>query len=158
MLQNEKYKGDALLQRAYTIDFLSKKRAENNEEVPKYYVENSHPAIIDEEIWEAVQLETERRKAYGEKHGIKQIDFAKVEDNPFVARVICGECGSSFGRKTWNSTDKSLKRRIWQCNRKYEVKGEVRCVNKHIDDEVLYKAFISTFNALIENNEYFIEK
>jgi site-specific DNA recombinase len=70
MLSNEKYKGDALFQKTYTIDFLSKKRAENNGEVPQYYVEESHPAIIDKDMWEAVQLEMDRRKAFAEKHGI----------------------------------------------------------------------------------------
>jgi hypothetical protein len=59
MLTNEKYKGDALLQKTYTVDFLTKKRVENKGEVPQYYVEESHPAIIDKETWEAVQLEAE---------------------------------------------------------------------------------------------------
>lgn len=158
MLQNEKYKGDALLQKIYTVDFLTKERAVNNGEVPMYYVEKSHPAIIGKEIWEAVQLEMQRRKDYMDSNGVKQLDFIKVEDNPFSGRVICGECGSAFGRKTWNSTDESLKRRVWQCNKKYEKKGEVRCKNKHIDEEILYKAFISSFNALVENKENFLEK
>jgi hypothetical protein len=50
MLSNEKYKGEALLQKTYTTDFLTKKRVENNRAVPKYYVEESHPAIIDKDI------------------------------------------------------------------------------------------------------------
>lgn len=158
MLQNEKYKGDALLQKTYTVDFLTKERAVNNGEVPMYYVEKSHPAIIDKEMWEAVQLEMQRRKDYMESHGVGQLDFTKVEDNPFTGRVICGNCGSAFGRKTWNSTDQNLKRRVWQCNRKYEKKGQVRCKNKHIDEEVLYKAFVSSFNALVENKKEFIGK
>ncbi|NLK44281.1 MAG: recombinase family protein [Tissierellia bacterium] len=158
MLQNEKYKGDALLQKTYTVDFLTKERAVNNGEVPMYYVEQSHPAIIDKEIWEAVQLEMQRRKDYMESHGVGQLDFTKVEENPFTGRVICGNCGSAFGRKTWNSTDQNLKRRVWQCNRKYEKKGRVGCKNKHIDEEVLFKAFISSLNVLVENKEHFIEK
>ena len=47
---------------------------------------------------------------------------------------------------------------MWQCNRKYEKKGEVSCKNKHLDEEILYKAFVSSFNALVENKEHFIEK
>lgn len=158
MLQNEKYKGDALLQKTYTVDFLTKERAVNNGEVPMYYVEKSHPAIIDKEMWEAVQREMERRKEYMERYRVRQLDFVKVEDNPFTGRAICGNCGSAFGRKTWNSTDENLKRRVWQCNKKYEVKGKVKCKNKHIDEAVLYKAFVSSFNALVENKEHFIEK
>ncbi len=40
-----------------------------------------------------------------ERHEVKQLDFVKVQDKPFTGRIICGECGSAFGRKTWNSTD-----------------------------------------------------
>lgn len=47
---------------------------------------------------------------------------------------------------------------MWRCNKKYEIKGEKLCNNKHIDDKVLYQAFINTFNALIENKEYFLKK
>lgn len=157
ILSNEKYKGDALLQKTYTVDFLTKKRAVNNGEVPMYYVEESHPAIIDKEIWEAVQLEMERRRAFAEKYNISKLDYATV-DNPFAGRVICGHCGSPFGRKVWNSTDERLRRVVWRCNKKYEVKGKKSCENKHIDDKVLYQAFVNTFNEMIENKNYFMEK
>jgi site-specific DNA recombinase len=157
MLSNEKYKGDALLQKTYTVDFLTKKRVENNGEVPQYYVEESHPPIINKEMWEAVQLEMERRKDFAERYNISKLDYATVE-NPFAGRVICGHCGSSFGRKVWNSTDERLRRIIWRCNKKYVVKGEKGCENKHIDDRVLYQAFVNTFNAMIENKDYFVEK
>ena len=76
MLTNEKYKGDALLQKTYTVDFLSKKRAENNGQVPQYYVENSHPAIIDKEMLDAVQLEMERRRNFTLRHGIQKLEYA----------------------------------------------------------------------------------
>lgn len=157
MLSNEKYKGDALLQKTYTVDFLTKKRVENNGEVPQYYVEESHPAIIDKEMWEAVQLEMERRRAFAKKYNISKVDYATV-GNPFAGRVICGHCGSTFGRKLWNSTDERLRRVVWRCNKKYEVKGKKSCENKHIDDIVLYQAFANTFNAMIENKDYFMEK
>jgi hypothetical protein len=157
MLSNEKYKGEALLQKTYTVDFLSKKRVKNKGEVPQYYVEESHPAIIDKEIWRAVQLEMDRRKAFAEKYNISKVDYATV-DNPFAGRVICGHCGSTFGRKVWNSNNERLRRIIWRCNKKYVVKGEKNCENKHIDNQVLYQAFINTFNAMVENKDYFIEK
>ncbi len=57
MLRNEKYKGDSLLQKTYTADFLTKKQVKNNGQIEQYYVKDSHPAIIPEEEWEAVQLE-----------------------------------------------------------------------------------------------------
>ena len=157
MLTNEKYMGDALLQKTYTVDFLNKKRAENTGQVPQYYVEDSHPAIIDKEMWEAVQLEMERRRDFARKYGIQKLESA-TEDNPFAGRVICGSCGHAYGRKVWNSTDDRLRRIIWRCNGKYVVKGEKGCESRHIDDGVLYQAFVDVFNAMIENKAYFIGK
>ena len=157
MLSNEKYKGDALLQKTYTVDFLTKKRVENNGEVPQYYVEESHPAIIEKETWEAVQLEMERRRAFAEEYGISKVDYATV-NNPFAGKIICGCCSSPFGRKVWNSNDERLRRVIWRCNNKYKVKGEKGCENKHIEDKLLYQVFINSFNAIIENKDYFKEK
>ena len=157
MLTNEKYKGDALLQKTYTVDFLSKKRADNNGEVPQYYVEDSHPAIIDREMWAAVQLEMERRRNFALQYGIRKLEYATT-DNPFAGRVICGSCGQVFGRKVWNSTDDRLRRIIWRCNGKYVEKGKKGCDSRHIDDGALYQAFVEVFNAIVENRDYFIEK
>lgn len=120
-------------------------------------MEDSHPAIIDKEMWEAVQLEMERRKAYAAKHGIQKLEYATT-DNPFAGRVICGSCGKIFGRKVWNSTDERLRRIIWRCNGKYTAKGEKGCESRHIDDGVLYQAFVNTFNAMIENKDFFMGK
>lgn len=62
MLENEKYKGDAILQKSYTVDFLTKKRAMNQGEIQKFYIEDDHEALIEPWIWECVQLEIQRRK------------------------------------------------------------------------------------------------
>jgi site-specific DNA recombinase len=133
MLSNEKYKGDALLQKTYTVDFLAKKRVVNKGEVPRYYVEESHPPIIDKETWEAVQLEMERRRAFAEKHQNQKIDYAS-DQQPFAGRVICGNCGRAYGRKVWNSTDERHRRIVWRCNiqqtgRKdnYSGRGQINC-------------------------------
>ena len=56
ILTNEKYKGDALLQKVYTTDFLSKKKKKNEGEVPQYYVEGNHEAIIPPAVFDNVQL------------------------------------------------------------------------------------------------------
>jgi DNA invertase Pin-like site-specific DNA recombinase/uncharacterized protein YdeI (YjbR/CyaY-like superfamily) len=157
ILSNEKYKGDALLQKTYTVDFLTKKRVENKGEVPQYYVEDSHEAIIDKEMWEAVQLEKERRSVFAEKHKLQKIDHG-LKDNPLAGKVICGDCGRAFGRRTWKGANEILKRKVWFCNGRYQEKGIRGCNNKHIDDKVLSQAFIDTFNVIIENKDYFIEK
>jgi hypothetical protein len=157
ILSNEKYKGDALLQKTYTIDFLSKKRAENNGEVPMYYVEDSHPAIIEKDMWEAAQLETERRSAFAKRHGITRLDYSS-DSNPFAGKVLCGECGGLFGRKVWNSTNNKLRRVIWQCNHKYEEKGKVLCQNRHVDEEVLNDAVVKAFEYIRVNPELYLRK
>jgi prophage lambdaSa04, site-specific recombinase, resolvase family len=132
MLQNEKYMGYALLQKTYTVDFLTKKRSENQGQVNQYYIEGNHEAIIDKETWELVQLELARRKAFREEH---QLNFYIMQnkDNPFTSKVFCAECGSAFGRKNW--TTSRGKRKVWQCNNRYKVKGLIGCQNNHIDEE-----------------------
>ena len=153
ILQNEKYKGEALLQKSYTVDFLTKKRVKNMGDVPQYYVQESHPAIIDPETWEAVQLEIERRKSFCEQHNIKKLD-TRI---PFWGKVICGECGSAYSRKTWMQPDGS-KRKVWMCSNRYKTKGVKGCESKHIDEAELKKAFVEVFNELVANKQYFLEK
>ena len=153
ILQNEKYKGDAILQKTYTVDFLTKKRVENTGKLPKYYVEESHPAIIEPETWEAVQLEIERRKNFCMEHGIKNLD-TRI---PFGGKVLCGICGSVYNRKTWMQPD-GTKRKVWMCSNRYKEKGIKGCESKHIDEEILKKAFIKVFNVLVENKQHFFQK
>ena len=95
ILTNEKYKGSAILQKKFTVDFLSKKIKVNEGEVPQYYVEHSHPAIIAPEEWEQVQKEYRLRKSYG-RH--------RNSLSPFSSKIICGDYGSFYGAKVWHST------------------------------------------------------
>ena len=145
ILTNEKYKGDALLQKRFTIDFLQKKMKDNEGEVPQYYVEDSHPAIILKDEWELVQAEMAKRKSYG-KH--------RNSISPFSSKLICGDCGYSFGSKVWHSTDK-YRRVIWQCNGKY--KGEKKCKTPHLNETDIKAAFVRAVNKLLMNGDSFIE-
>lgn len=150
ILRNEKYKGDAILQKSYTVDFLTKKRAKNDGEILKYHIEENHEAIIDPLIWEAVQLEQERREEYIEEHGINSYS-QKPETNPFAGKVICDTCGHAFTRKGWKT--KGEYRRVWQCQERYKVKGVQGCTNRHIDEEVLKAAVMLAWNRLLEDRE-----
>ena len=150
MLKNEKYKGDALLQKTYTVDFLTKKRIDNDGQVNQYYIENNHEPILDREKWEIVQLEIARRKKFREQHKL-QFYIMQKENNPFTTKVFCAECGSAFGRKNW--TTSRGKRKVWQCNNRYRIKGQVGCLNNHIDEEVLEKAVMMAVSILKENRE-----
>jgi DNA invertase Pin-like site-specific DNA recombinase len=141
ILQNEKYKGDALLQKGYTLNFLTKKRKINEGEVPQYYVENSHEAIIEPETFELVQAEFKRRKKAGRYTSAI---------NCFASRITCGDCGGFYGRKVWHSNTKYAQT-IWQCNNKFLRKG--KCTTPHLKEEVIKKAFVDAFNTLIDNKE-----
>ncbi len=91
ILTNEKYKGDALLQKTFSVDFLSKKRVPNRGEIPQYYVEGHH---ISPEAFSQVQAEMKRRR-----------DKPFVGSSVFSGKIVCGECGAYYGCRTWHSTD-----------------------------------------------------
>jgi site-specific DNA recombinase len=144
ILQNEKYKGDALLQKRFTVDFLTKKTKVNEGEVPQYYVENSHPAIIEPEVFDLVQAEIKKRKSHGRhQSGIGY----------FSGKIICGECGGLYGSKVWHSNSK-YRRTVWQCNNKY--KNGTYCKMPHLSEEELQQAFIKAFNQVVENKHQII--
>nr|WP_310604798.1 recombinase zinc beta ribbon domain-containing protein [Anaerosporobacter sp.] len=127
-----------------TIDYLSKKRVKNEGQAKQYYVHDSHPAIIDKEFWECVQLEMARRKQYLEAHGLNSYAH-KPAENPFASKVICGMCNQAYGRVTWRST---TPRRVWQCGLRYRRKGVIGCDNRHVDDEVFVTQFINSFKGV----------
>ena len=156
MLENEKYKGDALLQKSYTVDFLTKKRTQNKGEIQMFYVEDDHDAIISKRIWECVQLEIKRRKKYLEEHGTNSYSH-RPESNPFASKIICGDCNKVFARKGWRSST-GVGRKVWQCSERYEVKGVMGCANRHVEEETLIKAYLMAWNALVENREDFMEQ
>ncbi|HEL2264244.1 TPA: recombinase family protein [Streptococcus suis] len=140
MLRNEKYKGDALLQKTYTIDFLTKKKNINRGELPQYYVENNHEAIVDRETFDAVQqvLDNKGRKS---------------STTIFSSKLVCGDCGHFFGSKVWHSTSK-YRRVIYQCNEKYN--GDKRCTTPHVTEEEVKDWFISAINKVIVNRDEII--
>ena len=159
ILSNEKYKGDALLQKKFTVDFLTKKMKVNEGEVPQFYVEGSHPAIIEPEEWDLVQKELARRKSHSGQ---------RLWNNGFGGKIVCGECGAAFGPKVWHSTDE-YRRTVWQCNRKYqprptahptEEKGSSPdggkrkpCSTPHLTEEQIKGAFCRALSTLLVDRD-----
>ena len=135
ILTNEKYKGDALLQKKFTVDFLTKEQKVNVGEVPQYYVEDSHPPIIGEELFDYVQHELLRRK------GLRFTSSFGC----FASKIFCGECGSVYGVKVWHSNSK-YRRVIWRCNKKYEKDGKP-CCTPHFYEEQLKSMFVDMMNS-----------
>ena len=145
ILTNEKYKGDARLQKSFTVDFLNKKMKPNEGEVPSYYVKNSHPAIVSEEVYDMVQHEFQRRKASGRKHR---------GDTCFSGKIICGDCGGVYGSKVWGSNTK-YRKIIWQCNQKF--KNERRCTTPHLTETQIQQAFIDAVNGILRRKAEIID-
>lgn len=124
ILKNEKYTGDALLQKTYIENHLTKRKCFNRGELPQYYAENTHPAIIDHETYERVQaLIAERR----EKANVQKDVTARY---PFTGLIVCGCCGAHYHRRT-NPT-----RITWQCVT-YLRRGKKHCAAKQIPEETL---------------------
>lgn len=146
ILQNEKYKGDALLQKTYVADFLTKRVKKNCGEIPQYYIKDSHPAIIDPATFDLVQKEIERRRP--ERHKLHR-------SSPFTAKVICGDCGGYYGRKVWHSNSKHRKY-IWRCNQKYEEKTV--CSTPNLDEATLKAAFVEAFNRVLGDKEQYVAR
>lgn len=145
ILTNEKYRGDARLQKKFTVDYLQRRMKVNEGEVPQYYVENSHEAIIHPLLFDRVQEELARRKALGRSYSGKSI---------FSSRLICGDCGHYLGSKVWNSTSK-YRRVIWQCNNKF--KGECKCGTPHLTEETIKTKFLEAYSQLLPDRERLIE-
>lgn len=145
ILTNEKYKGDALLQKYYTKDYLTHKQVKNNGEIPQYYVEDHHEAIIDDETFERVQVEMAKRKKAGKTYSGTGI---------FASKIRCGDCGANFGSKVWHSNSK-YKRTVFQCNKKF--KNEKKCTTPHLTEAEIKQAFVTAVNSAITEKDELIE-
>lgn len=134
ILTNERYAGDARLQKTYTIDYLTKKTKVNEGELPQYYVRDGHPAIISHEIFEAVADIIEHRKSLKKVYSSNTV---------YSMKLICNDCGSLFGRKIAHSNDK-YRHYFWRCNHFYEN----HCRTGTINETILKKAFTDALRYL----------
>ena len=139
ILRNEKYIGDALLQKTYTTDFLNKTRVKNNGIVPQYYVEGNHEAIIPKDIFLRVQEELVRRRVVKTSANGKKRSYSC--NHCFAQIVICGECGEMFRRIHWNN--RGCKSIVWRCLSRLE------CHARTVYETVLENVVIQAINTLL---------
>lgn len=140
ILTNEKYKGEAILQKSITVDFLTHKHVKNDgREIPQYHVQNSHEAIIPIEDWEMVQIELNRRGKLQHKYTGGSI---------FSSKIICGDCGAFYGAKVWHSNDR-YRKVVYHCNDKFNGK---KCTTPTLSEEEIKTAFIKSFNMIDKTN------
>ena len=128
ILTNEKYTGNALLQKTFVRDHLSKRQVANKGELPQYYATETHPAIIDEATFEAAQ-EIVRQ------HAERRRDCARPQRSEFTTKIRCPICGQAYKRVTSNGTVG------WNCST-YQDKGKRYCHGKKIPEAVL-KALVA---------------
>lgn len=153
ILKNEKYCGDALLQKTYVTDCISKKVKKNNGERPMYYIQDNHPAIVPREIYRRVQEEMTRRSG---KRRVAQ-KYVKTEQSKYSGKyaltelLVCGECGTRYKRVTWSRGGK--KRIVWRCISRLEY-GTRFCHNSPtILEEKLHSAIVAALNKYAANRE-----
>lgn len=152
ILTNEKYKGDAILNKTYIADCLSKKVKVNNGERPKYYVENNHPAIIDSGTFGRVQEELARRNG---KRKVKQVG-TKTEQGKYSSKyaltelLICGECGTPYRRCTW--TAKGKKKIVWRCINRLDYGKKYCHESPTIEESVLQEAIMAAIMKTAKQN------
>ena len=146
ILTNEKYTGDALLQKTYVTDCITKKTRKNNGELPMYLVKNHHEPIISRADFNRVQEEMARRSA---KRAIAD-KLTKTEQGKYSAKyalselLICGECGSHYRRVTW--TAKGFKEIKWRCISRIQY-GKKKCHSSPtVDEQALHRTIVSAIN------------
>lgn len=149
ILTNEKYKGDALINKTYVVDCISKKVKRNDGERAQYYVENNHPAIISPEKFNRVQEEMARRSS---KKKVKQVG-TKTELGKYSSKyalselLIYGECHTPYRRCTWTTTD-GKKKIVWRCINRLDY-GKKYCHHSpSVKESVLQSAIVQA----VQNN------
>lgn len=145
ILENEKYAGDALLQKTYTIDCISHKAVKNNGERAKYLVTDAHVPIIDRDTFNRTQQELARRSSKRKKS-----DKAKTEQGKYSSKyalteiMVCGECGSAYKRVTW--TVRGNKLIVWRCISRLDHGSKYCHHSPSIHEDKLHSAILNAIN------------
>lgn len=157
ILTNERYMGDAIINKTYTVDCISKKKKRNNGERAKYYVENNHPAIIDRATFGKVQEEIARRSGLRK---VKQVG-TKTELGKYSSKyaltelLVCGECGTPYRRCTWTSCGN--KRIVWRCISRLDY-GKKRCHDSPtMGEEELHRAIMRAIQTVAMQNSKLLQ-
>lgn len=151
ILENEKYMGDALLQKTYTVDFLNKKRVKNTGIMPQYYIEEHHEPIIPRELFMRVQEEIARRSSVRDLQGRRK-GFSAA--HAFSQIVFCADCGEEYHRIHWNNRGK--KSIVWRCTTR--LKDKDKCRARTVTEELLQNAFLEAVNTMVGNSGEYLER
>lgn len=156
IINNEKYKGDILMGKTFTVDPISKRRLENLGEEDRFYIKDHHEPIVSEEIFARAQ-EIRQKRNCGRKSATpgKREKFSR--QYAFSCMLECGFCGASLSRRSWHSSSKYQKT-IWQCV-KSTKRGKRYCPDsKGIPEKVIEEAFIESYRMLCVDNKDVLEE
>ena len=147
ILTNEKYCGDALLQKTFVKDCISKKSIPNTGQLAKVLIQNNHEAIISHEIFDAVQLELARRRAQdGRSRKSAPTGRGKFSGKYALSGLLfCGECGTAYRRVVW--TQHGEKRAVWRCSSRLDYGKKYCKESPTLDESPLQQAVLAAINA-----------
>ncbi len=156
MLKNEKYMGDALLQKTYTVDFMTKKKVINNGIVPQYYVEDDHEAIIPKELFYKVQEEMVRRASLCKSAVTRKKNQKSKYSSGYAltGMLLCGKCGQEYRRVTWARNGK--KKIVWRCTNRLTNGVEACGESETIEESALNRAVMKAIRRITQNEGDFI--
>lgn len=143
ILQNEKYKGDALIQKSYTESFLTHRAVKNNGELPSYYIEDDHEAIVSKEVFELAQVVRESKK--------KTNTYRK---NILSQKLVCAECGGLFTKTSLKSTKGY--RQVFLCYNRYGPLHTM-CSTLHLEEPEIIDAFMKALNVALKDKDKVIQ-
>lgn len=152
ILSNEKYTGNAILGKTFKPDVLSKKRQKNMGQVPMYYAERTHPAIIDQETFELVKAELERRK--DEK--AEAVGSSRYSSKyPFSGLLVCGECGHKLRRHVRRVGSGKMVP-AWGCSNRIS-NGRAACDSHHVNEETLQRTYTAAVQEMVADAEGIVQ-
>lgn len=157
ILINEKYIGDAMAQKTFTTDYLTKTRKENQGELQKYYVENAHEAIIPRELFYKVQEELHLRANIYKKSSKKETESKGKHSGKYALSkiTVCKECGCEYRRQIWSKYGE--KKAVWRCENRLR-NGTRYCKDSPtIEESALHRAVLHAINQVLENKGDFIQ-
>ena len=156
MLRNEKYMGDALLQKTYTVDFMTKKKVINKGIVPQYYVEDDHEPIIPKELFYRVQEELARRASMNKSAVTRKKNQKSKFSSEYALTglLLCGDCGQEYRRVTWSRNGK--KKIVWRCSNRL-TNGTKHCKKSEtLEEGVLKRAVMEAINRITRGDGDFV--
>lgn len=158
IIKNEKYKGDILLGKTFTVDPISKRRLENMGEEDQFYIRNHHEPIVSEEVFDKAQEILNRRSKNRGKIGDGNSKREKYSRKyAFSCLLECGFCGGTLTRRRWHSGTEYNKV-IWQCVTSTK-KGKKHCPHsKGIPEMAIEEAFVESYRLLCNNNKDVLEE